>query len=85
MSQQLDAQRALLELNGLIRRFNNDVERLLPYLRGLPREGADPTATRLFLEDNVVMLEAHTQALLCYLQTGETDIDRFLNAVLKGD
>lgn len=85
VSQQLDAQRALLELNGLIRRFNNDVERLLPYLRGLPREGADPTATRLFLEDNVVMLEAHTQALLCYLQTGETDIDRFLNAVLKGD
>jgi len=85
VSQQLDAQRALLELNGIIRRFNNDVERLLPYLRGLPKEGADPTVTRTFLEDNVAMLVAHTMALQSYLETGATDLDRFLTAVLKGD
>lgn len=82
VSSELRGLNALLDLSQIIERFVGDFSRVFQQAAQLPE--SDAFASRTFLTLQLERLQECTDRLRSYLETGKTDIDAFLDSVLKG-
>jgi len=82
--QYLDSERALLDIAAALATFDRVVRGLWPRLRAMPpAEIAESVGARA-VADHLPAVAADVQAIGDYLTTGASDIDRFLQDVLRG-
>jgi hypothetical protein len=86
IARRLDQHQAMLDLERWGDHVRGDIEHLradiLPRLGEIP--DADPLAFGRFLADMLADLDAAIAPVRHFVETGSTDIDSFLQAVLKG-
>ena len=86
IAKRIDQSEAMVELQKWVDVMRRHVERLhediLPRLGKAPDR--DPMALRLFLADAMADLDNATAPIRTFIDTGGTDIDRFLADVLGG-
>jgi hypothetical protein len=82
----LDQQRAMLDLRSWVDQMRRQVEQLrddiLPRLGKTPTH--DPLAMRQFLAEALADLDDAISPVRTFVETGGTDLDRFLSGVLGG-
>jgi hypothetical protein len=87
VTRNIDQQQAMIDLQRWVDEMRHHVERLRDAI--LPRLGqvpvSDPLAMRRFLAEALADLDEAIQPVRTFVETGGTDIDRFLSDVLGGN
>jgi hypothetical protein len=87
IARNIDQQQAMVDLQRWVDDMRHHVERLRDGI--LPRLGqvpvSDPLAMRRFLAEALADLDEAIQPVRTFVETGGTDIDRFLSDVLGGN
>ena len=84
VGQRLDREAALIDLEKTLRRFADDARTLTVAIGALPERSDGAIAPHLFLRQSFVAAEDALGSLRTLLETGVSDLDNFLDGVLKG-
>ena len=84
VGQRLDREAALIDLEKTLRRFADDARTLTAAIGTLPERSDGAIAPHLFLRQSYVAAEDALGSVRTLLETGVSDLDNFLDGVLKG-